>query len=114
MVDILIIQFEFSKTKCEESSLPSIKFEPTHIESDNSDTDEKVPNKLITDKKNKLKKKSKKASKIESFEKSSDEQSPTKNADESPNHKNVSESEYDPTKKNYHPIRDAFWNHNQP
>ncbi|KAL4149160.1 hypothetical protein QTP88_003163 [Uroleucon formosanum] len=106
-----------TKTKCEEGSLPSIKFEPTHIETDNSDTDKKITNKLITDKKNKLKNKSKKPSKIESMEKSdksSEEQSPTKDADESSNHKKVSESEYDPTKKNYHPIRDAFWNYNQP
>jgi len=69
MVNFLVIRFKFSKTKCEEDSLPSTKFEPTHIESDNSDIDKKVTNKLITDKKNKLKKKSKKPSKIESLEK---------------------------------------------
>lgn len=51
---------------------------------------------------------------MEKSDKSSEEQSPTKDADESSNHKKVSESEYDPTKKNYHPIRDAFWNYNQP
>lgn len=28
--------------------------------------------------------------------------------------KKVAENEYDPTKKNYHPIKDAFWDHGQP
>lgn len=62
-----------------------------------------------------MKTKSKKPRKIESLEKSdksSDEKSPTKDADESLKQK-VSESEYDPTKKNYHPLLDAFWHHNQ-
>lgn len=35
-------------------------------------------------------------------------------ADKSSNGTKISESEYDPTKKNYHPIRDAFWDNNQP
>lgn len=107
-----------NKTKCEEGSLPSIKFETTNIEENNSDSDKKINNKLSTDKKtkNKLKKVSKKSSKIESLEKSdnsSEEQSPAKDADESSKHK-CSESEYDPKKKNYHPIKDAFWPPNQP
>jgi hypothetical protein len=28
-------------------------------------------------------------------------------------HNKISEMEYDPSKKNYHPIKDAFWNHGQ-
>lgn len=42
---------------------------------------------------------------------SSDEDSSIKNINQSPS--KVSEKEFDPTKKNYHPIKDAFWDHGQ-
>lgn len=113
MLHLLIIKYKFSKTQCKEGSLPIIKIEPSNIETDNSDTDKPSIDVKV---KNKLKTKSKKPNKIESLEKSdksSEEQSPTKHADESSKRK-VSASEYDPTKKNYHPLMDAFWCHSQP
>lgn len=96
--------------------LPSIQLELSNTETNNTDIKNKVIDKLNTDNKTKnhVKKKSKKLSKKESSEKSSEEESPIKDDDESSKHTKISESEYDPTKKNYHPIRDAFWDHNQP
>ncbi|XP_060843164.1 DNA ligase 1 [Rhopalosiphum padi] len=98
------------KTKCEEDLLPSTQFDLTNTETDNSHTEKNITNKSSTDKKTKNHKKS---SKKVSPEKSNEEQSPTKDDDESSKPK-ITESEYDPTKKNYHPVRDAFWDHNQP
>ncbi|XP_026810362.1 DNA ligase 1 [Rhopalosiphum maidis] len=96
------------KTKCEKDLLPSTQFDLT--KTDNSHTEKNIINKSSTDKKTKNQKKS---SKKVSSEKSNEEQSPTKDDDESSKPK-ITESEYDPTKKNYHPVRDAFWDHNQP
>ncbi|KAL5234406.1 hypothetical protein ACI65C_001816 [Semiaphis heraclei] len=99
-----------TKTQCKEGSPPIIKTEPSNIEKDNSDTDKPSIDEKV---KNKLKKKQSKIESLEKSDKSSEEQSPTKDADESSKHK-VSASEYDPTKKNYHPLMDAFWFHDQP
>lgn len=107
--------------------MPSnIKKKPSVVSTDNFDSNEKTSTKYETENNSlidketsgkpnaKIKKLSTKS--IEELSsKTSDEfienGSPIKEDNESP--EKVTEKEFDPTKKNYHPIKDAFWNHGQ-
>lgn len=88
----------------------------------NSDTNEKNNVKSISDDIEKSKKESFKKSKEseekqspEKLGKSDEDQKVIKNADKSPKHHDkISEKDYNPSKNNYHPIQDAFWDHNKP
>lgn len=121
----------FSKKKCEEE-LPSknIQFKPTNSETNNSDEKNSIETSVNVEMNKQLSKKSEKSCEKKSSKKiqnSTKKQSPKKleepletqssinNLNESPKHHDkISESKYDPTKKNYHPIKDAFWDHGQP
>jgi len=105
---------------CKEDSPPKIQVLSTNIETNNSDSDEKNTSKPNVDGKveEKIKKKLKKSDKKPSkqLEESIEEQSsPIKEKDESSKcYEKISETKYNPTKKDYHPIKDAFWDHDQP
>lgn len=108
-----IITFSNSESKEEiivedktEDSPPNIQLNPTNSKINVANFDEK---KLV--KSNAQKKQSKKKLSCEKLNESSDEDSNIKNTNQSPS--KVSEKEFDPTKKNYHPIKDAFWDHGQ-
>jgi len=93
---------------------------PINTETNNSDNYEQFttkPNVDIKIKEKTLKKFKKSDIKLSNkLEKSIEKQSsPIEALDKSLKcHEKISESNYNPTKKDYHPIKDAFWDYDQP
>lgn len=72
-----------------------------------NNTDKELSPEVVEESSKKLDKESPKKKLDESIEKESIK-------DETSKFHKITESEYNPTSKNYHPIKDAFWDHSQP
>lgn len=117
---ILIFSIKFSKKKCEDDSLSITQIKSTNIKTNNSDIEHNSTNKPNDDPKIKEKSPTKfkqldQRVSPERIVDSTEKLVSRKIIDKSVTHQDLtSKTEYDPTKKNYDPIKDAIWDHGQP